>query len=171
MADTSTAGTPSPSVSSPGRLSTLLLGCKSPAVCPLCWGGGPDLPCCSDLWWNLPDCFHRPHSAHWCPTLQTHGLQPSRLLCPWDFPDKSPGVGGHSLLWGIFLTQGSNLGLLHCRRILYPLSHEGRVTFPERLPSTELRCCGAGTPPRLGSFLASQAYCLSLPWDWTVQQA
>ena len=27
-----------------------------------------------------------------------HGLQPSRLLCPWDFPGKSTGVGCHCLL-------------------------------------------------------------------------
>ena len=32
--------------------------------------------------------------------------------------------GSHSLLQGIFLTQGSNLGLLHCRQILYHLSHQ-----------------------------------------------
>ena len=50
----------------------------------------------------------------------------SSPLCPWDFLGKSPGVGCHCLLQGIFLTQGSNpclLCLLHCRRILYPLSH------------------------------------------------
>ena len=29
---------------------------------------------------------------------QPHGLQPSRLLCPWDFPGKSTGVGCHCLL-------------------------------------------------------------------------
>ena len=34
------------------------------------------------------------------------------------------GVGCHSLLQGIFLTQGPNLGLLHCRQILYHLSHQ-----------------------------------------------
>ena len=28
-----------------------------------------------------------------------HGLQPTRLLCPWDFPGKSTGVGCHCLLW------------------------------------------------------------------------
>ena len=28
-----------------------------------------------------------------------YGLQPSRLLCPWDFPGKSTGVGCHCLLW------------------------------------------------------------------------
>ena len=38
----------------------------------------------------------------------THGLQPSRLLCPWDFPGKNTGVGCHFLLPRIFLTQGSN---------------------------------------------------------------
>ena len=34
-------------------------------------------------------------------------------------------MGSHSLLQGIFLTQGSNLGLLHYRQILYHLSHQG----------------------------------------------
>ena len=38
---------------------------------------------------------------------------------------QASGVGYHSLLQGIFLTQGLNLGLLHCRRILYCLSHQG----------------------------------------------
>ena len=33
-------------------------------------------------------------------------------------------MGCHSLLQGIFLTQGSNPGLLHCRWTLYPLSHQ-----------------------------------------------
>jgi len=28
-----------------------------------------------------------------------HGLQPTRLLHPWDFPGKSTGVGCHHLLW------------------------------------------------------------------------
>ena len=35
------------------------------------------------------------------------------------------GAGCHSLLQGIFPKQGLNLGLLHCRKILYPLSHQG----------------------------------------------
>ena len=34
-------------------------------------------------------------------------------------------VDSHSLLQGIFPTQGSNPGLLHCRQILYLLSHQG----------------------------------------------
>ena len=50
-----------------------------------------------------------------CLTLWPHGLQPTRLLHPSNFLSKSTGVGCHFLLQGIFLTQGSNPGLLHCR--------------------------------------------------------
>ena len=39
-------------------------------------------------------------------SLGPHGLEPTRLLSPWDFPGKSTGVGCHFLLQGIFLTQG-----------------------------------------------------------------
>ena len=138
--------------------------------------------------------------------LQSHGLCPARLLCPWDSPDETTGVGCHSLfqgifltqdqtwvfciagrfftvwatrevrlptpvvevtvfqhivaseilklhfssppflcnspgensgvdslslLQGIFLTQGSNPGLPHCRQILYQLSHQGSPRIPE----------------------------------------
>ena len=96
-------------------------------------------------------------------SLLPHGLQPARLLCPWDSPDRYTGVGCHallqgnlpdpgieprspalqadsllsgppgkpentgvgslSLLQGIFPTQESSWGLLHCRQILYQLSY------------------------------------------------
>ena len=39
------------------------------------------------------------------------------------------GLGSHSVLQGIFTTQGSNPGLKHCRRILYHLSHQGSPCF------------------------------------------
>ena len=60
-------------------------------------------------------------------SLHPHGLQPTRLLCPWDSSDKNTGVGCHFLLQGIFPTQGSNPGLPHCRQILYYLSHQGSL--------------------------------------------
>ena len=63
--------------------------------------------------------------AQSCPTL-CDPLEPTRLLCPWNSPDKNIGVDSHSLLQGIFPTQGWNSGfLLHCRKILYHLSHQG----------------------------------------------
>ena len=40
---------------------------------------------------------------------------------------KNTGVGCHVLLQRIFLTQGSNLGLPHCRQMLYHLSHQGSL--------------------------------------------
>ena len=58
-------------------------------------------------------------------SVRPRGLEPTRLLCPWDSPGKNTGVGCHFLLQGIFPTQGSNPGLPHCRWILYQLSHEG----------------------------------------------
>ena len=48
----------------------------------------------------------------------------NRLLCPWNSPSQNTGVGSCSLVQEIFPTQGLNLGLLNCRRILYPLSHQ-----------------------------------------------
>ena len=41
------------------------------------------------------------------------------------FSRQNTGVGCHFLLQRIFPTQGSNLGLLHCRQMLYHLSHQG----------------------------------------------
>ena len=64
-------------------------------------------------------------------SLKPHGLEPARLLCPWDSPGKNTGVGCHALLQGIFPTQESNQGLLHCRQILYQLSYWGRPHPPK----------------------------------------
>ena len=44
---------------------------------------------------------------------------------------KTTGVGCHPLLQGIFTTQGLNPGLLHCRQILYHLSHQGSPSAHE----------------------------------------
>ena len=66
-------------------------------------------------------------------SLRPHGLWSARLLCAWNSPGKNTGVGCHSLLQRIFPTQGLNLGLLHCRQILYHLSHQG--IFHSLLPN------------------------------------
>ena len=54
-------------------------------------------------------------------------LQPHGLHSPWNSPGQNTGVGSLSLLQGIFPTQGSNPGLLHCRQILYQLNHKGNL--------------------------------------------
>ena len=66
------------------------------------------------LWkWKLLSCVR---------LLWPHGLY---LYSPWNSPGQNTGVGSLSLLQEIFPTQGSNLGLPHCRSILYQLSHKG----------------------------------------------
>ena len=60
--------------------------------------------------------------AHSCPTL----CDPMNCsLCPLNSPGRNTGVGSHSILHGIFLTQELNPGLSHWRQILYCLSHQG----------------------------------------------
>ena len=52
-------------------------------------------------------------------------LPPHGLSSPRSSPGQTTEVSSLSLLQGIFPTQGSNPGLLHCRWILYQLSHQG----------------------------------------------
>ena len=72
-------------------------------------------------------------------SLQPHGLQPARLLCPWNFPGKDTRVGCHFLLQGMFLTQRLNPGLPHCRQTLYHLSHQGSPANLLLLPNLDSR--------------------------------
>ena len=69
------------------------------------WGWGHALSCqtlCDSM-----DCSP--------PSSSVHGILQARIM-EWL---------AHSLLQGIVPTQGSNLGLLHCRQALYHLSHQG----------------------------------------------
>ena len=50
-----------------------------------------------------------------------------RFLHPWNFPGKITGVGCHFLLQGIFPTQRSNPGLLHCKQLLLPSEPLGKL--------------------------------------------
>ena len=52
-------------------------------------------------------------------------LRPHGQYSPGNSPSQNTGVGSLSPLQGIFPTQGSNLGLSHCRQIFYQLSHKG----------------------------------------------
>ena len=56
-------------------------------------------------------------------SIVSDSLQPHRLYNPWNSLDQNTGLDSLSLLQGIFPTQGLNLGLPHCRWILYQLSY------------------------------------------------
>ena len=64
--------------------------------------------------------------AQLCPTLcdPTNCSLPG-YSCLWYSSGKNTGVGSHSQVVTILPTQGSNLCILHCRKILYHLSHQG----------------------------------------------
>ena len=61
-------------------------------------------------------------------SVVSDSLQPHGLYSPWNSPGHT-GVGSHSLLQGIFPTQGLNPGILRCRQVLYQLSHKGTSTL------------------------------------------
>ena len=58
-------------------------------------------------------------------SVVSNSLRLYGLHSPRNSPGQNTGVGSLFLLQGIFPTQGLNPGLLHCRRILYQLSHKG----------------------------------------------
>ena len=73
-------------------------------------------------------------------SLQPHGLQPTRLLCPWNFPGKNTGVGYHFHLQGIFLTQRLNLHLFCIgRQISLPLAPPGKPLPPWKSSKENLK--------------------------------
>ena len=98
--------------------------------------------------WNKP---LQQQVTQLCPTL----CNPMGLYSPWNSPGQNTRVDSYSLLQGIFPIQGSNSGLLHCRWILYQLSHKGSprvlewVAYPFSSRSSRPRnqtkiCCITG---------------------------
>ena len=79
----------------------------------------------------------------------TDSLQPHGLYSPWNSLGQNTGVGSLSLLQRIFPTQESNPNLLHCRQILYQLSHK------ESPDSTKIHSNILGIPYLLSLFLLS----------------
>ena len=68
--------------------------------------------------------------ALWHPTLWIPWTAAHQVPLSMEFSGKNPRVGCHSLLQGIFPTQGSNPGLLHHRQFLYHLSHQACMRSP-----------------------------------------
>ena len=98
--------------------------CTTPKPCK----GLPDQLLC------VLSCFSRvqPFATPWT-------VQPARLLCPLDSPDKNTGGGCHFLIQGIFPTQGSNphlLCLLHWQATLF--CHQWHLGKPNQLPHQPL---------------------------------
>ena len=88
---------------------------------------------------SLPLCHQRSSKTKQA-CFHTKSLQSCQTLCdPMDcsppgssvhgiYQVKNTGMSCHVLLQGIFSTQGLNPSFLHCRQILYHLSHQGSPT-------------------------------------------
>ena len=78
----------------------------------------------SNGFWLYDKCVH----AWLCLTLgsSVDCSPPGSSLCPWDSSGRNTGVGCHFLPQGIFLTQGLNLGFLHCKWMLLPTEPPGK---------------------------------------------
>ena len=110
------------------------------------WASCQQVPCLGQLRpWHISESESRSVVSD---SLKFHGL-----YSPWNSPGQNTGVGSLSLLQGIFPTQGSNRGLLHCRWILYQLNYEGSPHKNEGIwgkPSWHIRsiqkcyCTGMG---------------------------
>ena len=61
--------------------------------------------------------------------LQPSGLQPAKLLCPWDFPGKATRASCCFLLQGVLPTQGSSLCLLHWQVDSLSLNHLEKTLY------------------------------------------
>ena len=89
-----------------------------------------------------------------CPTLcDPLDHSPPGSSVHGDSPSKNTGMGCLFLLQGIFLTQGSNPGFLHCRQILYCING-GELKFTEDM-------LGSPTPQKQTLFLKTQLILLS----------
>ena len=103
----------------------------------------------------IPSSLRPQGLARWC-------------LCLWDFPGKNTGVGCHSLLQGIFPTQGSSPSLLNCRWTLYCLNHQGSPYKPSEIQRNQITCPGVhnweGGEPKLNlHYFGPKACMLSTP--------
>ena len=110
--------------------------------------------------WNVADAPHPP----------IRNIKVYRLLCPQDFPGKSPGVGCQALLQRIFPTQGSNPCLscfLYWQAVSLPLVPPGkqirRLQLPKRRFQVNLDPCPlSGLPP---PFLQEYTHKENLQWE------
>ena len=93
---------------------------------------GKESACNVEDWGSIPGLGRSSGEGNSYP-IQYSGLENSMDCSPpgssvhQDSPGKNTGVGCHTLLQGMFPTQGSNPGLWHCRRILYQLSYREAI--------------------------------------------
>ena len=102
-------------------------------------------------------------------SLPPCGLQPAKLLCPWDSPGKNTGAVCHVLLQGIFPTQGSDPSLPHLwhyRWILYQWVPGEAHTSVFRSTIHNSQKVETTHPPMNGWINCAMSTWLTVTWQW-----
>ena len=89
-------------------------------------------------------------------SLRPHGLQPTRLLCPWNSPGKNTEMGCHFLLQRIFPTQGSNPYLLFLLHWQVGFCRQSHLESPKMYVCVKMK-------------VNVSHQCLTLVAPWTIQ--
>ena len=99
-------------------------------------------------------------------SVMSDSLWPHGLYSPWNSPGQNTGVDSLLLLQGISPTQGSNPGLLNCRRTFYHQSHKGS---PRILEWVAFPFCSGSSWPRNHT----QVSCIVGRFftDWAIREA
>ena len=97
-------------------------------------------------------------------SLQPQVLLPTRLLCTWGFLGKNTGVSCHFLLWGIFLTQGSDPNHLHWKADSLLLNHQESSKGRKKLGSTAFWPLFIEKEPKAASIFGAGSLLLLLIW-------
>ena len=99
-------------------------------------------------------------------SLRPHGLQPTRILCQWDYPGKNTGVGCHALHQGIFPTQRTNPCLLRWQVRSLPLAPPGKP--PRGAGPSKARIIYYGVDHSASQMpMLSRHVAKTGSWDWT----
>ena len=97
-------------------------------------------------------------------SLQSHGL-----YSLWNFPGQNTGVGSQSFLQEILRTQELNPGLLHCRQILYHLSHQGSPRILDCIAYPYSNISFWPRNPTMVSCIAGRFFTNWATREWTVE--
>ena len=104
-------------------------------------------------------------------SLRPHGLQPTRLLCPWDFLGKSAGVGCHCLLWSSLVYSKEKL---RCRDVMNQLEIRELVNDEAMVGMNKTPVSLSRHIPSACFFFAHECLvccCIwvEVPWGWGQQ--
>ena len=112
---------------------------------------------------------HRHACSVMSDSLQPHGLQLVRILCPWDFPGKNTGVGYHALLQDIYIYTHTHFTLAQEYFVFYLKTKTGTSLVVQQL-GLHSQCKGPSFNPWSGNQIPHVATTILLLRPSTAKQ-